>query len=145
MKALLTAVKKALQDEITGVRTADIFITPDEAVILSGAMIPCYGIKDGSVKRMDLAGNVQNKKMQVTIIAWADQGKDDAQIMGDKTQDGVLDMTQQVEDILLDNLLAITGMIGAEVVSETPSRQFINDKGRSVQQKTITFEFEREL
>jgi hypothetical protein len=81
----------------------------------------------------------------VTIIAWADQGKDDAQIMGDKTQDGVLDMTQQVEDILLDNLLAITGMIGAEVVSETPSRQFINDKGRSVQQKTITFEFEREL
>lgn len=122
----------------------DIFIAIDELVLPAGAKLPCVGIKDGQVTTRKLACAVIEKTMQVTVICWAPQGKESAQVTGDATQPGAVSMTASVESVLDSNLLAIPGMIDADVMTETASRMFINAGKKSIQQKTITFEYVRQ-
>ncbi len=123
---------------------AQVFITTDEQTILAGIKLPCVGIKDGPVRTRRLAGGVEEKILRVHLVAWAPQGKGAAQVTGDSTQAGVLAMTATCADLLNGDLLGIEGMIDARPVEETGSRLYLNQAGRSVQQKIITFEYVRQ-
>ncbi len=141
MKELLEAVAGRLRQE-TGVR--DVFVTTDEQTLLAGTRLPALAVKDGKVTTRKLAGGVVEKSMQVRVIAWAPQGKDAAQVMGDATQPGVLDLAAAAEGALDGELLGIDGMIDAQPVEELASVLYINQQGKAIQQKIITFEYVRQ-
>ncbi|HHL35497.1 MAG TPA: hypothetical protein ENJ30_14150 [Desulfobulbaceae bacterium] len=142
MNELLEAVRKALSEGMPEIR--DVFIATDEQVLPAGARLPCIGIKDGTIKTRKLTCGVTEKTLQLSIIAWSPQGKDAAQVTGDPTQPGVVQMIRDIEDVLDENMLSIVGMTYAGPVEEAESRLFINKQNKTIQQKIIIFEYERE-
>jgi len=139
MKDLLQKILEELTASLPNAR--DIFIATDEQVIPMGSRFPCVGIKDGSVATKKLTCGVTETTLQVRIVCWTPSGKGSAQVTGDSTQPGVLTLAASVVALLDDNLLGIEGMISADNKSSTPSKMYINDQKKSVQQKILLFEY----
>ena len=142
MKDLITQIQAELEEYLP--EALDVFIATDEQVIPMGSRFPCVGIKDGSVATKGKTCGVIETTLQVRIVCWTPSGKGGAQVTGDATQPGVLALAARVVDILENNLLDIEGMISAENTSSTPSKMYINDQKKSVQQKVLLLEYIRE-
>lgn len=142
MKELLTTIERLLGEKMKSVN--GVFVTTDEQVIPDGVKLPCLTIKDGAVSVTDLPGGVREKTMGVTFIAWSPQGKDAAQVIGDKTQTGVLGILDEIVTLLQNNRLGIPGMIDGRQQSEAASVLYIGQNNKTVQQKTMTFQYVRQ-
>lgn len=112
MKELLNAIKARLQDQITYIRSGDIYITPHENFIPSHVRFPCIGIKDGDISRSQGIGGSIEYTMDVSIIVYVQLTKNaEASVMGDIYTDtrGVLDISLDIHEAMYDVLLGVTG------------------------------------
>lgn len=141
MKALLEAIKTKLQTSLTGLR--DIQVVPDEAMLPPGVRFPFIGLKDGPIEREEGIGETLKEKLSVKVIAYVEILKNEASIMGDKTNTGVLELVGAIHDELNENLLGLTGMESAFCPHEDESETLVKENESFVQKKTCVYEYER--
>lgn len=70
MKQLMKNIKARLVDQVDSVRDRDCFFTPDHNLIPKTVKLPCIGIKDGSVVKIDKMGGVTEKSLPVEISVY---------------------------------------------------------------------------
>lgn len=142
MKALLLKIKAELQARLPGVRDIDIFITPHANLIPAGTQFPACGIKDGSVKRYELAGGDSlDKDLNVSLIPYVKMYPEEQSIVGGSSFKGVLDVVEDLHDILDNNLLGIDGMEAAFCEDENESEMFGKPED-GLQRKIIKYKYE---
>jgi len=145
MKALLTAIKARLQQDLSYVRASDVFITEDEHMIPEAVKFPAIGIKDGVIVRRELAGGMLEITLNVNVVIWVKLLKDEATIMGDAAtgKKGVLEIEDDIHEALDENLLDITGM--QEAFSPEPSAsELFGDETEAVQRKVVGYRYVKE-
>jgi len=144
MKSLLTAVKTQIKEEISYIRSSDIFVTEDERLIPEAVKFPAVGLKDGEILYTVVSqGACEQTELSVIIIAYTELRKPEASIMGDEStgQKGVLDIIADVKTALRDELLS--GQADEVwLVSETAS-ELLADENLAIQMKTITLRYVR--
>jgi len=146
MQALLTAIQEELQTEMADdVRPLDIFIAPHINYIPASVRLPCIGIKDGPIQRIELIGGQIGYSAQVKIVIYVSLKKDSASIMGDESteQKGVLGLAADIHTALHQNTLAITGLHSAFCRAETEA-EIVSDETNSVVRKILTYTYEQE-
>jgi hypothetical protein len=145
MKALLNAMKTALQQGLTYVRADDVFITSALEFLPDGMMPPGIGLKDGTIVRRELISGMLEITLQVQIGVFVQVFKDEASLMGDAAshQKGLLEIVPDLHAILDENMLGIFGMQAAFSPSESGSEPVGNDTDL-FQRKIITYEYVKE-
>ena len=126
MKALLTAIKTALQTDIAYVRDRDVFVTEDEMILPAAVKFPAIGLKDGSVARKLADKSEVDEDMQVRISSYSQVFKPEESVMGTK---GVLQMAADIISSLDENNLSQTGMYHAFAVSIPADKGKIKGSG----------------
>lgn len=148
MKTLVQAIQTALRSGIDYIRDADIVIVPHINFLPNEVRLPAIGIKDGPVRRTELAGGMMRYAMQVKIAAWVQLMKEEAAIIGDiagEGRKGVLDTATDIHAILDENLLSISGMTKAVSAANEPESEMILDAGKPVmQRKVLIYDYEKE-
>jgi len=144
MKALLTAIKSQLQEDLTYIRDSDIYVTEDERLIPEAVKFPAVGLKDGAIDySVDTQGANEAGDLAVKIIAYVQLQKPEAAVMGDTAtgKKGVLDIIADTKDSLRDNKLS--GQANEVwLVSETES-ELLADEETAIQMKTLTVRYVR--
>jgi hypothetical protein len=145
MKTLLSAIKKELQDKLTDIRDADIFIAPHINYIPASVRMPCVAIKDGKIQRKELTGGAVEETLTARLSVYTNLRKDEAAIMGDASanQKGILDLVEDVHSELHQNLLGISGMMSAMCTTEEESEMFGDDTA-AVMRKIITYQYDQQ-
>lgn len=138
MNELLSAAAAALR-AIPGPRDRDVFITPHENYIPSGARQPCIGVKDGRIRRKELGGGMIEEVLQISCVAIVKADGEDG-LSGEK---GVLQLVKSIEVTLDQNLLGLAGMESAWSPSESAAQLFVTNNKQWLVKKAITFEYER--
>jgi hypothetical protein len=139
MDTILGTIQPVLQ-ALPGIKSKrDVYITPDEKLIPSGLRQPSIGLKDGTVRRVELGGGMVEETLQVTCIAMVKLDGDDS-LVGEA---GVIALVKSIESALDENLLGLPGMESAWSPSETASQLFSTDNRQFLVKKNITFEYER--
>lgn len=146
MKTLLTAIKARLQTDLTYIRDGDIFITPNLNIVPAGSRPPCIGLKDGPIRRVELAGSMMGYIMSVKIAIFVQLLKPEAAIIGDAatSKKGVLEITDDVHESLDENLLSISGMQSAVAAPNEPESDYFGDEKDGISRKILTYEYEKE-
>jgi hypothetical protein len=143
LKTLLQAVKAELGTRMTGMRAIDIFITPHTNLIPAGTQFPAIGIKDGAVKRHELAGGDSlDRDLIVSLIPYVKAYPGEKSIIGSGVFKGILDIVEDIHEILDDNFLGIDGMEAAFCEDENESEMFGNPED-GLQRKIIKYKYER--
>jgi len=144
MKELLTAIESALHG-LSGVRDADICITPDVNYLASWVRFPCIGIKDGPIEHIEMFGGQMGYTMYVDIVMYVQLQKPERGVSGDTStsRTGILDLADSVHTILDENLLSISGMIQAVVETENASEVF-GEADDLISRKIIRYKYEKE-
>lgn len=143
MKELLAAVKQALQTGLAArLRPQDVYITPALELIPNGVKAPAVGIKDGPVRRSELASGMLDVDLTVEVALFAQVLKPESSVMGDPAtgQPGVLDLAAEVHAILDENTLGIAGMLDAFSPSESGS-ETVGTEAEMFQRKIITYRY----
>jgi len=138
MKELLIAVKSALGAALTNVR---VHVTPHINAFPTDFTLPCVGIKDGAVTRVELINSMLEITLNVIIVVYVSlqEGKE-VNIIGDSDEQGVLDIVSDIHEVLDENLLDIAGMQFAFSASEAESISF-----DYIQQKKIMYKYIKEI
>jgi len=135
MKGLLLAIQTSLR-QLTGPRDKDVFLSPDKDIIPEKSKFPCIGIKDGSVDRSSLMGEVTDMTLPVEIYVYEKLIQNDQAILS------VFDLTAGIHEKLKGNYL------GEYVKSASPGKetpiQLLYQKNGLILRKTIFYEYERE-
>lgn len=135
MKDLILAIQTKLR-EISGPRRSDVFLSPDKDIIPESAKFPCIGIKDGSVDRSELMGEVTELTLPVEIYVYDRLVKNDEAILA------VFDVTRAVHGKLKDSTLE--GYVkSVSPKFETPIELTYRKPGL-ILRKIISYEYERE-
>ncbi|SDU26716.1 hypothetical protein [Desulfobacula phenolica] len=143
MKELLDKIQTELQSRLNNIRDVDIFITPHANLIPGGTQFPAIGIKDGTVKRHELAGGEElDKKQHVSLIPYVKMYPGEQSIMGGSGFKGILEFVEDLHEILDKNLLGIEGMEAAFCENEKESEMF-GKPGDGLQRKIIIYKYER--
>lgn len=126
MKALLTAIKSALQNAsaLSYVADADIFITPDEDLLPVNCGFPAIGLKDGAVSREEADFDARwITSMDPGIIVYQLLTDGEPPVMGQTSPaiKGVLDICADIRGVLENNALSISGMQFARCYAESPA------------------------
>lgn len=148
MKDLLLAIKYELMGAVDDVDDASVCIVRHENYLPPTARSPAIGIKDGMVRRRELAGGVVELDMTVFICAWCqiiDQppGYESASVTGTDDLDGVLAIAADIIARLEHNTLGIEGMQRAFAVECRASEPFgINTT--TLQRKIVVMNYVKE-
>ena len=118
MKDLLPAIKTALHASLL-VADDDIYITPDVKWRPELTGVPCIGIHDSGLSRDELAGEVWEITATVDIAAFAALTADG--YSGLTGTAGVYAILDEVTDILVDNLLSVSGVQRVQVGNDSAS------------------------
>jgi hypothetical protein len=127
------------------VRDVDIFITPHTNLIPGGTHFPAIGIKDGVVKRHELAGgDLLDKDLYVSLIPYVKMYPEEQSIIGGSGFKGVLEIVEDLHVILDDNFLGLEGMESAFCDDEKQSEMFGKPED-GLQRKIIIYKYERRV
>ena len=145
MKELLEAVKAELKNRLTYVR--NVYITPDLGVMPQAVSFPAIGIKDGEEKGKDHMGGGSEQVLNVELVITVKHlAATEDLVIGRGANKGVLDVADDVREALHGNLLNISGMIDARLITSKPSGIYINQgKTEYMQAKELVFAYEKEV
>lgn len=147
MKALLLAIKAALQGGgISGVEDDSVCIVRHENYLPPTATSPAIGIKDGIVRRLELAGGAIELDMTVLVCVWCQIIEDDnfeASVMGSEDDAGVIALAAEVIAKLENNDLGLSGMQRAFAV-ECRASEAVGMTTTTLQKKTIVMNYVQE-
>jgi len=144
MKELLEYVKARLIDRLDYIRDDDIYITPDIDLVPQGCRRPCVGITDGTIIRRELAGDVIESDLTVTVVVYVGIQKTEAALMGDAATraKGTLNIIADV-NAALDEYLPTRAFIYAFSGTESKTES-VSDGQTAMARKTITFLFQKQ-
>jgi hypothetical protein len=143
--ALLLALQAALADDVDGVRSADVFIAEADNIVPAAVRMPAIGIKDGPIRREELAGGWMRYSLTTKVIVWSQVLQDGKGIaLGTSTNPSIITLARRAVEILDENLLDIDGMISAWSPSETEAQSFATSTGSVYLRKIITMEYIKE-
>jgi hypothetical protein len=103
MKSILEALKIAIRDgmpEIKGVH-----IVPDPDMLPSAVRYPCVGLKDGDQTFSEGMDQTETETGSVMIYIYQQILKEEASMMGDGSNKGVLDLMEDLRNLLNWNLM----------------------------------------
>jgi hypothetical protein len=140
MKRLLVNIRGILADSIPDVRDSDIYIAVDHNVIPPGVKFPCIGLKDGEEEHTFGASCVE-REMTVDVIVYSGLSKSESNIIGDESiaQKGVLELADTLEDVLLGQIP--DNYQNVDLIRKHPSKLFMDDRSKFIQQKILTFKY----
>jgi hypothetical protein len=143
LKTLLEKAQAAIQQQLTYIRSIDVFITPHDNFIPGGTQFPAVGIKDGNIQSTTLMGGVSaDKIMAVKFIPYVKMYSGEKSIMGDSSTKGILDITEDLHSVLADNFLGIQGMEDVSCDDEKESESF-GKPGDGLQRKILIYTYEK--
>lgn len=145
MKDLVTAIQTRLRAELAYMRDADIYITPDLDLIPSAAGRPCIGIKDGRIAKRELAGDVIEYDMPVSIVTYQRIMQNEASVIGDAsgTYRGVLEIDADI-DAALDNWQPAAAYIRFGWSDGSAPSETVADGTQALVRKTRNFFFQKQ-
>lgn len=141
---IILAAKAELQTALAAyVRPGDIFVTPHVAFVPSSVRPPCVGIKDGKIKREELAGGCVDHEIEVLFCLFVAIRKEEASIVGDPSTGakGLLQLRDDLHAVLHQNTLDVPGVQSAFAAKETGSDLFESGAGMA-QRKIVTYTYE---
>lgn len=145
MITLINAIKTALEnaDALDYIDSDNgIWITPDEDIVPMSATFPGVGIKDGDIRRI-VHTNIQwEVHMNVRIIVYVQLTTGATPVIGQASPliHGVLDIASDIESVLSENYLGITGMEQAWCLDEDEG-QVIGDKDFILYKKPLYYQY----
>ncbi len=148
MDELLQKIKDELKSQgVNGVRTGDIYITPDTNFIPQGVSMPCINIKDGKVKRVYGASDSKDLTMYVRLTIWVKLTAKEAALVGsDKSgRQGIFDIDKRLTTILENNLLGFSDLEEAVVDEIKESRFYRSKKRESYQTKELIMRYSKSI
>lgn len=141
MKALLAAIKPALQEGLPAIKNRDIYITEDIRLIRSTGGYPAIGIKDGFTNFTTLASDQEELEMTVTLAAYVQLFKPEAGIMGDNSQKGVLEVAKDIKDLLKNNDLG--GLVESALPVSIGASELLTDGNLVIMMAPVTMKYTR--
>ena len=107
-------------------------------------MFPAVGLKDGQIRRRELAGGMMAETLDASIIIVQGSVRTiEAAVIGDASTKGVLEIAAVIHEALDENLLGLAGMISAVCLAESASQTYLSETD-SIQVKILTYTYERE-
>ena len=101
MKELLQKIQTEIRTRVSYIRDVDIFITPHANLIPGGTQFPALGIKDGAVKRHELAGGDSlDKDQAVSLIPYVKMYPGEQSILGGSGFKGILEVVEDLHEIV---------------------------------------------
>lgn len=147
MNALLLAIKAALQGgAISGVADESVCIVRSENYLPASATSPAIGIKDGIIRRRELAGGAIELDMTVLVCVWCQLIEDDnfeASLTGFGDDSGVIALAAEVVSALENNTLGLPGVQRAFAV-ECRASEAIGMTTTTLQRKIIVMNYVQE-
>lgn len=142
MKDLIEAAKKAVQEseELDYVRAGDVAVVPNLNFLPPHVRPPAVAIKDGRISRTELAGGMLEVTREVYFVLYVKLLKEEAPLLGDSENKGVLQMAEDLHELLDENELGIEGMLHAFSPAETESETVVKD-GDVLQRKIVTYRY----
>jgi hypothetical protein len=149
MKSILTALKTAIGNGMTGLR--GVYVLPDPDLLPPAAQLPCVGLKDSGSAFSEGVGESQNEASEIQIYIYVQllQGND-ASIMGvDNVAPaldvkGILDLMDDLRTLLNFNTLGDLVEM-AFIPSVAGSETFLRGENVLVQRKGCVYQYERSL
>lgn len=154
MKTLLTNLQTRLSEQVTYLPMRDmdlraIYVVPDENDLPELAAFPCFGLKDGGIS-YDVGGGTRRETLMVTLIAYVSIPEQEASMMGEGENPGVLAL-MDAGKAALDGWVP-DGFTCADMLSESPSIRLVKmdptvsqEQWPFLQKKTATFRYWREV
>lgn len=124
------------------VNPRSLFYTPHDTFMPTGVSCPAIGIKDGTVVKRELAGDMIEATYRVECIAWVNMTADgETALVGD---DGIMALTSAIEACLDLNRLGVVAIQHARSIGAQPSRLFVTDNSQWLVKKSTIIEYELE-
>jgi len=147
MKALLTAIKSALQasSDLNYITDTNIFITADEDLLpITLVEFPAIGIKDGAIDFAVEEGADWESNYTVDLIIYQLLKSGDVSIVGQTSPKvyGVLEIADGIHATLFNNKLGISGMEVALPSGEGPS-EWMEGNDISIIKKRVTYQYRK--
>ena len=145
MKSILSAIKSTLQGStyLDYVADAGIVIETDDNFLPAHPVLPMITIKDGGITReRDSNSSHFFTEYKVNINLWQTLYEDDKSIIGSGSTYGVLDLQEDVDTILHENTLAISGMLDVYCKEESPS-EVVELSDLALVRKTMVYTYQR--
>ena len=142
MKALLEAIQTKLRDSATlnYVQDRSIIITPDEYWLPNSIVFPAISIKDGGISNDQKLCKTYMQESEVMVIAYQQALNDPEKLV--TGQNSVLDITEDIKAVLIDQDLGFADVNNVFITSELPSENFQNKEGnRYIQKKSIVIRY----
>ncbi len=143
MKELLIAIKNDLKNNLSYLKNR-VYIIPDKYFPPAEAIPPFVGIKDGKILR-EYKPYHRLEKLHVSIYAYVAIEKEEASVIGDNTQKGVLEIISDIHERLNKNTLSLQGIYDAQAGSEEDAGVLFEEQGGFMLCKGIEFLFFREI
>lgn len=149
MKTLVQAIQTALKNSATlsYVADADIFVTPDEYIVPMTCAFPAIGLKDGPIfkdKEASSSGTTLawDVRYQVNVIIYVDMTAGETPVVGQTTPSikGILDIALNINTVLHENYLSISGILDAYCIGEAES-EIIGFSDIQILKKRLTYEY----
>jgi hypothetical protein len=129
------------------VADADIFITPDEYIVPMTCAFPAIGLKDGPISKEKEASSAGTTlawdvRYHVSVIIYVDMTAGETPIVGQTTPSikGILDIAQDINTILHENYLSISGILDACCIGEAES-EIIGFSDIQILKKRLIYEY----
>jgi hypothetical protein len=131
-----------LRTDLTYVRDEDIFISVENDYQPSGLQYPAVGLKDGTIRRKELASGLWEETQTVTVILFQEHGTvPGTSVVGDGgTKKGLLEIAEDIHESLDDTTLGLAGVTQAVSLSESGSARVPEETG-TIQKKEITYRY----
>lgn len=147
MKTLIDTIATALKnaESLSYITDTNIFVTPDADIIPYSCSFPALGIKDGPIEYRPLTNIRREVTYNVDVIIYVKLTEGETPITGQTTPRiyGVLEIASDIDGLLSENYLSITGMEQAWLVNEQASRTIGYDE-LVLQQKIMTFQYTKQ-
>jgi hypothetical protein len=150
MKTLVQAIQTALKNSATlsYVADADIFVTPDEYLVPIGCTFPAIGIKDGPIikdKEATASGTklAWDVRYSAHVIIYVEMTAGETPVVGQATPTtikGILDIAGDINTVLHENYLSISGILDAYCIGEAES-EIIGFSDIQILKKRLTYEY----
>lgn len=150
MKTLVQAIQTALKNAATlsYVADADIFVTPDEYLVPIGCAFPAIGIKDGPIIKDKEATATGTKlawdvRYNAHVIIYVEMTAGETPVVGQATPSvikGVLDIANDINTLLHENYMSISGILDAYCIGEAES-EVIGFSDLEILKKRLTYEY----
>ena len=143
MKSEILASKTALQEtpDLSYIKDRDIYVTEDLRLIRNSGGYPAIGIKDGGISFPTAAGSQDDENFSITFAVYVQLFKQEAGVMGDTHNKGVLEVAEDLIATLKDNDLG--ELVDTALPSSQGGSEILSDGHLAILMVPVTMQYSR--